>query len=386
MTDPTIPVANLASEITTLAAAGGKLFMVPNLPLLGDTPAVIAKGPAAVAGMNALSMAFDGMLHNELNTLQQTLGITIYQPNIEALFQNVIANPSAYGFTNVTDPLLYSSDPTQSGYLFWDTVHPTKQAGQFIADVASASMVPEPSSLTLVLIAAPGMLAWRVMRKSGEPEDSVNDRCDCVFHRIRWVPRGFGASRSEPLVASYGEIVKIGFDAPGEIGPSERYSFPKKRLCFAKIGFVLRLFQQKPAGVPISHLCEPLSACAARYHQHNPAARRDRQGLPCRRGSGMHAEPRFAQWDPENSPFDLRVGVAAEFDQQSRSHPGCHLTVQGLGLVLGATALTALNSTISINANNGPADGVRLFGTEQLVHFRVLPPFGGSRRGRNLTW
>ena len=48
--DPTIPLNNLAQEITTLANAGGKLFMVPNLPLLGDTPAVMAQGPAAVAG------------------------------------------------------------------------------------------------------------------------------------------------------------------------------------------------------------------------------------------------------------------------------------------------------------------------------------------------
>ena len=52
------------------------------------------------------------LLHNELNTLQQNLGITIYQPDIEALFENVMANPAAYGFTNVTDALLYSSDPT----------------------------------------------------------------------------------------------------------------------------------------------------------------------------------------------------------------------------------------------------------------------------------
>src|SRR3954453_14055346 len=33
-TNPLVPVANLVSEITTLAGAGGKLFMVPNLPLL----------------------------------------------------------------------------------------------------------------------------------------------------------------------------------------------------------------------------------------------------------------------------------------------------------------------------------------------------------------
>ena len=61
----------------------------------------------------------------------------------------------------MTDPLLYSNDPTQSGYLFWDTVHPTAQVGQYMADVAYSSMVPEPSSMTLVLIAAPADLPGR---------------------------------------------------------------------------------------------------------------------------------------------------------------------------------------------------------------------------------
>jgi len=113
-------------------------------------------------GLNALSLGFDMLLHNELNTLQQSLGITIYQPNIEALFKNVIANPRAYGFTNVTDSALADGVLSGQGYLFWDTVHPTTAAGQIIGEVAFASMVPEPSSMTLLLIAAPlALLAWR---------------------------------------------------------------------------------------------------------------------------------------------------------------------------------------------------------------------------------
>lgn len=166
VTDPTAVVADLASEIRTLASAGGKVFMAPNLPLLGETPAVRALGPAAVAGMNALTSAFNVLLHDELDSLARELSVTIYQPDIGALFQNVLANPSAYGFTNVTDPLLFSGDPGQSGYLFWDTVHPTAQASRIIAQVAAASMVPEPSSMTLVLLATPLVLVWRRTRTS----------------------------------------------------------------------------------------------------------------------------------------------------------------------------------------------------------------------------
>src|SRR5208337_80034 len=161
-TDPTVPDATLATEISTLAKAGGKLFMVPNLPLLGDIPATNTMSPSVRDELNAHSLGFDMLLHNELNTLQKSLGITIYQPNIEALFENVIANPTAYGFTNVTDSALADGVLSGQGYLFWDTVHPTTAAGQIIGEVAFASMVPEPSSMTLLLIAAPlALLAWR---------------------------------------------------------------------------------------------------------------------------------------------------------------------------------------------------------------------------------
>jgi thermolabile hemolysin len=48
VTVPTMPLMNLATEISTLAAAGGKLFMVPNLPLLGELPAT-STSPASAA-------------------------------------------------------------------------------------------------------------------------------------------------------------------------------------------------------------------------------------------------------------------------------------------------------------------------------------------------
>jgi phospholipase/lecithinase/hemolysin len=59
---------------------------------------------------------------------------------------NVIASPSGYGFTNVTDELINSANPAGSGYLFWDIVHPTTQADQLIGNLAAQS-VPEPSPL-----------------------------------------------------------------------------------------------------------------------------------------------------------------------------------------------------------------------------------------------
>ncbi|MBV8128092.1 MAG: SGNH/GDSL hydrolase family protein [Planctomycetaceae bacterium] len=159
-TNPAVPVDNLISEITTLAAAGGKQFLVPNLPLLGDLPATNTLPPANRDALNYLTLSFDSMLYSQLNQLQGGLGITIHQVDIDSLFQNIIANPGAYGLTNVTDSAIADGNLSGQGYLFWDTVHPTTEI-QAVIGAAAFATVPEPSSLTLVLIAAPLLLAWR---------------------------------------------------------------------------------------------------------------------------------------------------------------------------------------------------------------------------------
>ena len=161
VTNPAVPVANLISEITTLAAAGGKQFLVPNLPLLGDLPATNTLPQANRDALNFLTLTFDSMLYSQLNQLQGKLGITIHQVDIDSVFQNIIANPGAYGLTNVTDSAIADGNLSGQGYLFWDTVHPTTVIQALIGATAFATVVLEPSSLTLVLIAAPLLLAWK---------------------------------------------------------------------------------------------------------------------------------------------------------------------------------------------------------------------------------
>ncbi len=159
VTNPSVPVANLVSEITTLAVAGGRQFLVPNLPLLGELPATNTS-PASGA-LNYFTLTFDSMLHTQLDQLQQQLGITIHQIDVNSVFQNIMTDPGAYGLTNVTDPAYLDPNYNGQGYLFWDYVHPTTEIQALIGAAAFAT-VPEPSSVTLVLIAAPvALLAWR---------------------------------------------------------------------------------------------------------------------------------------------------------------------------------------------------------------------------------
>jgi phospholipase/lecithinase/hemolysin len=75
--------------------------------------------------------------------------------DIQGLFQQVLANPTNYGFTNVTGSAINSS-LNGMGYLFWDAEHPTTATDAIIAEVAAQS-VPEPSMLLVSAISIGGV-------------------------------------------------------------------------------------------------------------------------------------------------------------------------------------------------------------------------------------
>ena len=94
-----------------------------------------------------------------------------------------MANPGAYGLTNVTDSAIADGVLSGQGYLFWDIVHPTTVGQQFVSDIALAT-VPEPSSAALLLSAGCVLLAWSKLqgkgrrnqrRDSGEGEVETSD-------------------------------------------------------------------------------------------------------------------------------------------------------------------------------------------------------------------
>jgi len=66
-----------------------------------------------------------------------------------------IANPGAFGFTNVSDPcfngVTVCANPDQ--YVFWDLVHPTARSHELLGNAFAAAVVPEPPTLALCAIA-----------------------------------------------------------------------------------------------------------------------------------------------------------------------------------------------------------------------------------------
>jgi phospholipase/lecithinase/hemolysin len=149
-------VANIDAIVAALQAEGAQHILVPGLPDLSLTPEFYG-----VQSAQDFSNDFNADLQASLPT-----GATY--DNVFGLLDTIVANPSAYGFTNVTTPCFNSvtltvcADPSQ--YLFWDDIHPTTAADAFLADEFHTDVTPEPSSILLLSTGA-AALAELVRRR-----------------------------------------------------------------------------------------------------------------------------------------------------------------------------------------------------------------------------
>jgi phospholipase/lecithinase/hemolysin len=119
---------------------------------LGITPAFAGTGDAA--GATALTQAFNFNLAGLLTALDSALPIEIVQFDTYAALDDLVANPGAYGLTNVTQQCVQNLLPgpgqcDPGTWLFWDSVHPTT-AGHAILGAQFSAAVPEPGTLALL--------------------------------------------------------------------------------------------------------------------------------------------------------------------------------------------------------------------------------------------
>ena len=158
---PLTAASNIDAIVATLEGDGATHILVPGVPNLGLTPEFYGSNVAT-----AYSIAFN-------TTLQATLPQGATYVDTFDLLTNVEANPSAYGFTNVTSPCFTGTSlcPNNgAGYLFYDGFHPTTAADSLVAaqfQAAATGVTPEPSSLLLLGTGAASLAAF-VRRKSSD--------------------------------------------------------------------------------------------------------------------------------------------------------------------------------------------------------------------------
>lgn len=167
-------VGNIDTAVGMLAGMGGRNFLVVTVPDLGKTPDALALGATASAGATEVSGLFDNALVSSLAPLAAGDSISISVLNTFALLDTIVADPSAYGFTNVTSPCYTgtyagfadSADPgtecpTPDQYLFFDGEHPSAAGQALVADAAFSLVTPEPGSISLMAAGLLGLVALR---------------------------------------------------------------------------------------------------------------------------------------------------------------------------------------------------------------------------------
>ena len=154
-------VNSLRTSMTRLYDAGAREFLVMNVPELGATPRYNGD-PVQAAAANALTVQFNAALAMSLDALEATEpGLTIHRFDVAGLFNDLLADPAAFGLANVIDPAAPGLEPGDQSYntgliapnvnqyLFWDTLHPTAAAHALLGQQALA-IVPEPAGLVLL--------------------------------------------------------------------------------------------------------------------------------------------------------------------------------------------------------------------------------------------
>ena len=152
-----LAATQLVGGVAQLQGAGAHNLMVFNLPDAGKTPDGIGTGQGAAIGQVV------NVFNSTLNTGLNQIGGNVIRVNIYQLFNEVIADPTRYGFTNVTGractndfggrpyalfctPDTLVSPDAPNTYLFADGNHPTTAGMKLIAQLA-ASMIEGPQMM-----------------------------------------------------------------------------------------------------------------------------------------------------------------------------------------------------------------------------------------------
>ena len=145
-TNVSAALSNLMEDMGRLITAGARQLLVLNLPLLGYTPRY-NDNPTTLATYNNRTQQFNSMLDTMLDVLERNQpALTLHRFDVAALFNQALADPAAFGFSNVSDaaapghaPGDTSYDTNQiaddpSEYMFWDDLHPTAAVHAILAD------------------------------------------------------------------------------------------------------------------------------------------------------------------------------------------------------------------------------------------------------------
>jgi phospholipase/lecithinase/hemolysin len=131
-------VSNYAMNMSLLANAGGRIFVVPNVMPFYYAPRF--SGDAYVRSIDYTNL--NARMDREVQILRTNFGLTVFRFNMYDLVQGVWANPAAYGFTNLTEAANGCVGCDRSQYFWWDDVHASATGHRFMGTEMYRCLTP----------------------------------------------------------------------------------------------------------------------------------------------------------------------------------------------------------------------------------------------------
>lgn len=146
-------VANETNFVNELAQLGAQNFLILNVPDLGKIPAETAKGLVVAQTASTLAGEYNRDLDTSLSAVAAQDHLNLHLVHTYTLIDEAVADPAAFGFTNVTEPVwtgnyynpfsghLNATGAAQNGYLFFGPLHPTAAAHAQLASLAEQTLL-----------------------------------------------------------------------------------------------------------------------------------------------------------------------------------------------------------------------------------------------------
>jgi phospholipase/lecithinase/hemolysin len=144
-------VTNETNFINGLIAHGAKNIAVLDVPDLGKIPYETAR-PLSDAASSTLAQQYNAELGQAIQQIVASGAASVDVIDTYSLLDTALANPAAYGFTNVTQPVwngnltdahsgtLAATGAAQNGYMFFDSEHPTAATHSLLASAVTQSV------------------------------------------------------------------------------------------------------------------------------------------------------------------------------------------------------------------------------------------------------
>ena len=167
-------VSDYGANLAQLAKGGGKIFILPTL-----VPLYLNPGLDSPYARSLDYQDINARMDQEIQKIQAEYGVTVFRFDYSQLCSNLLADPAAYGFTNVTSAAMNHCPPGDPNkFLWWDGIHPTTALHHVMSDEIYRCLTP-PLVIALPTGGASGVveLQWQ----GGSPPFRVQ-RCDGPGH------------------------------------------------------------------------------------------------------------------------------------------------------------------------------------------------------------